>query len=297
MALEDPPVVQAPTGNTTSATRNQSTSLRRALEVLDFLAGPHVDGAGVTLGELCSGTGLNKSTALRLLGPLSEVRLVRQDPETRRWGLGPHTSYLGQVFLERLDLPAMARPALKRLSVETGETAHLVVLDGLEVTYVDKVEATSSSVRMISRIGARQPLHCTGVGKCFLAYSDEELLEEVLSHGLPARTDRTITVPGNLRTEVDRVRAAGYSVDDAENEPHIRCVAAPIFQADGSIGAVLSVAGPTNRVTFERVDELSVRVREAAEEVTRQLGGQAPPAPTLVKPPLKTSGSIERGQK
>lgn len=254
--------------------RNQSASLRRALEVLDFLAGPRVDSGGVTLAELCSGTGLNKSTALRLLAPLAEARLVRQSAETRRWSLGPQTAYLGQMFLERLDLPSMARPSLQRLSRLTGETAHMVVLEGTQVCYVDKVEAMDSSVRMISRIGARQQLHSTGVGKCFLAYSEDALLEQVILEGLVAKTDRTITNPKTLRAELARIRAVGYAVDDVENEAHIRCVAAPIFQAEGQICAALSIAGPTNRVDTARVDDLAIHVRAAADEVTHQLGGK-----------------------
>jgi IclR family acetate operon transcriptional repressor len=257
--------------------RNRSTSLRRALDLLDYLAGPHVDSGGAALAELCRGTGLNKSTALRLLAPLAEARLVRQDPDSRRWALGPKTAYLGQMFLERLDLPQLARPSLKRLSRTTGETAHMVVLEGIQVCYVDKVEATESSVRMISRIGARQPLHCTGVGKCFLAYSDESLFDRVVQEGLVAKTERTITDPDQLRAELTQIEANGYAVDDVENEAHIRCVAAPIFQADGQICAALSVAGPTNRVTADRVEELSESVRDAAAEVTRELGAEAPP--------------------
>ena len=261
--------------------RNQSASLRRALEVLDFLAGPHVDPGGASLAELCQGTGLNKSTALRLLGPLAEARLVRQVSETRRWSLGPHTAYLGQIFLERLDLPAMARPSLRDLSRITGETAHMVVLEDTQVCYVAKVEATDTSVWMISRIGARQPLYCTGVGKCFLAHGDEALLERVIDEGLVPKTERTITDPKVLRLELGRIRAAGYAVDDVENEAHIRCVAAPIFGADGQVCAALSVAGPTTRVTEERVAELADQVRAAAAEVTRQLGGTVDnPRPT-----------------
>ena len=270
----------ASTGGGTSG-RNQSASLRRALGVLDFLAGPDVDSAGASLAELCQRTGFNKSTALRLLGPLAEARLVQQGTETRRWSLGPHTAYLGQMFLERLDLPSMAHPSLRQLSRLTGETAHMVVLEDTQVCYVDKVEATDTSVWMISRIGARQPVYCTGVGKCFLAFGDDALLERVIDEGLVPRTEQTITDPDALRLELDRIRAAGYAVDDVENEAHIRCVAAPVFGADGQVCAALSVAGPTTRVTEERVAELAYQVCAAAAEVTRQLGGTVDaPRPT-----------------
>jgi IclR family transcriptional regulator, acetate operon repressor len=256
-------------------TRNNSSSLRRALALLDYLATAEVGASGVSLAEFAAGTGLNRSTVLRLLAPLEEFRLVEQDAATKHWRLGPHIAYLGQVYLERLDLRRVAHPALQELARSTGETAHLVVLDVPEVVYIDKVES-ESSVRMISRIGARQPAYSTGVGKAFLAFGPEEAVAGVVVAGLPARTPRTITDEASLRAELDRIRSAGYAVDDVENEADIRCVAAPVFGATGAVTASLSVAGPSSRVSSERVDELAVQVRRAADQVTDRLGGRGP---------------------
>lgn len=255
------------------ARRNSSASLRRALALLDYLAGAEVRTSGASLAELAVGTGLNKSTVLRLLAPLEEFRLVEQDATSKHWGLGPHTAYLGQVYLERLDLRQVAHPALEELAHATGEVAHLVVLDVPEVVYIDKVES-AFSVRMISRIGARQPAHSSGVGKAFLAFGPEEVVAAVVAAGLPARTPRTITDEASLRAELERIRSVGYSVDDVENEADIRCVAAPVFGAAGEVCAALSVAGPSSRVTSERVAELAVHVCRAADQVTDRLGGR-----------------------
>lgn len=255
------------------ARRNSSASLRRALALLDYLGSAEVGPAGAAIAEIATGTGLNKSTALRLLAPLAEFRLVEQDRDRKLWRLGPQTAYLGQVYLERLDLRRVAHAGLKELASSTGETAHLVVLDVPEVVYIDKVES-DSSVRMISRIGARQPAHSSGVGKAFLAFGPEDIVAAVIAAGLPARTPRTITDEASLRAELDWIRSVGYAVDDVENEADIRCVAAPVFSAAGDVCAALSVAGPTSRVTSERVEDLAVHVRRAAEQVTKRLGGR-----------------------
>ena len=76
------------------ATRNNSASLRRALALLDYLGSAAVGPAGAAIAEIATGTGLNKSTALRLIAPLAEYRLVEQDQERKLWRLGPQTAYL-----------------------------------------------------------------------------------------------------------------------------------------------------------------------------------------------------------
>jgi DNA-binding IclR family transcriptional regulator len=150
---------------------------------------------------------------------------------------------------------------------------HLVTFDpaSAEVVYIDKVES-AQPVRMHSRIGSRQPAHCTAVGKVFLAHAAEEIVEKVIASGLPSRTDRTITSPQRLRTELGTVRLQGYAVDDIENEPDIRCVAAPVFDHGGTVVTAVSVSGPASRVTRERTAELAALLLESTAEISRGLG-------------------------
>ncbi|MQA27909.1 MAG: helix-turn-helix domain-containing protein, partial [Micromonosporaceae bacterium] len=236
-----------------TASRNNSSSLRRALGVLDYLAS---DPAGADLGELSGGLGLPKPTLLRLLAPLREARLVEPHGESGRYRLGPQTARLGQLYLERMDLRAVAAGALKRLASTCGETAHLGVPDPPWVVYVDKVEC-AHPVRMVSRIGARQPMHSTALGKAWLAHAGEEAVARVIDAGLERRTPGTITAPSRLREELSRVRATGHAVDDVENERDIRCVAAPLFDHTRRPVAAVSVAGPDFRLTAARVPELA----------------------------------------
>lgn len=261
----------------TSAGRNNSASLRRALGIVLWLGGER-DGAsevdvrrGAGLAELAEALGENKSTLSRLLTPLCEARLVQQDPDTGRYRLGWRTAALGQAYLEGLDLRGAAREVLQRLVDETGETVHLVVPDLPEVVYVDKVD-TPNPVRMYSRIGNRQPAYSTSVGKALLAHSGDEALLSVVENGLPMRTPRTRTTEQALRADLAGIRERGYSVDDIENEPDIRCVGAAVFDHTGQVSAAISVSGPATRVTTDRVAELGRRVRAAADEVSVMLG-------------------------
>ncbi|MEV4199318.1 IclR family transcriptional regulator [Micromonospora globbae] len=253
--------------------RNNSSSLRRALAVLDYVARFDQQPGGAHLSELAAGVKLNKSTLLRLLAPLVDAGLVWKDPTTGRYQLGPHTAYLGGVYLERLDCRAAAHDVLASLVDRTGETAHLVLIDKLEVVYVDKVESPNT-IRMHSRIGTRQPLYSTSVGKALLAHLPPTVLADVIAGGMTQRTPNTITDEARLRSQLDLIQEHGYAVDDMENETGIRCVGAAIFDNLGHAIAALSVSGPDGRLTRDRVAEIGAAVTHAANEVSRRLGSR-----------------------
>ena len=194
-----------------AAPRNRSSSLRRAIAVLDFVADFQNHKGGLRLGDLAVGLGLPKSTLVRLLAPLIESGLVSMAADTGRYRLGPRTAYLGGIYLEQLDLRSTARDVLADLVSQSGETAHLVVRDGLEIVYIDKVESPKAT-SVSSRIGSRQPLYCTAVGKAFLAHLPELFIMDVEAAGMLARTPNTLTTHAELRRELALVSARGYSV-------------------------------------------------------------------------------------
>ncbi|WP_327089983.1 IclR family transcriptional regulator [Nonomuraea sp. NBC_01738] len=243
--------------------RNQSASLRRALVVLEHVR----DHGGLTLTQLADAVGLTKSTVLRLAAPLVETGLLERDGKSGAYRLGHGSLRLGQAYLASLDLRAVAAGESRRLLEEFGETVHLVVHEPPHVVYIDKLENTAN-VRMASRIGSRAPLHSTGVGKAILAWQPQDAIPAEL----PAVTGHTITDPVRLAADLARVRQRGYAVDDRENEPEVRCVAAPIFDHTDTVHAAISVAGLTSRVTAARVRELGPAVAAAAARISRKLG-------------------------
>lgn len=253
--------------------RNSSASLRRALGVLLQLAEDTGDPRGSSLSELAEVLTMNKSTLLRLLAPLCEVRLVEQDADSGRYRLGWRTAQLGHLYLERLDLRDTAHDVLQALMRRTGETVHLVIADLPEVVYVDKVE-TPQPVRMHSRIGSRQPAYCTAVGKAMLAHADDAAVARTIGLGLPMRTPNTLTTAAALRADLTAVRRRGYAIDEAENEADIRCVAAAVFDHTGAANCAISVSGPASRISRDMVPELGGLVSEAAAEVSRRLGAR-----------------------
>lgn len=250
--------------------RNRSMSVRRALGLLLFV-GEHDDPRGVTLKDVATGLDLNKSTALRLFEPLIDFGLVSQDDETGRFRLGARVVSLGQSFLSKVDLRAIAHPALRGLMTDTGETVHLTIYDHPDVVYVDKVESPNV-VHMRSEIGKRMPAYSTATGKAFLAHLPAGRVSDAIARGLPRRTANTITTADDLLAELATVREQGWAVDNVENEDGVRCVGAPILDHLGAVVAALSVSGPTMRVTEDRVPELGAQVKAVAEEISHRIG-------------------------
>ncbi|MFF3375522.1 IclR family transcriptional regulator [Streptomyces sp. NPDC002680] len=254
-----------------SARRNQSSSLRRALTVLEHVRDHAGPGRGISLTRLAEDLGINKSTVLRLAAPLIDADLLVRDRETGWFRLGHGTLRLGQSYLSSLDLRTVATEPLRLLQHAVGETCHLVVYQPPDIVYIDKVE-NETNVRMASRVGSRVPAYRTAVGKAILAWLGEEEFQVVVAAGMPPVTPHTTTDPQRLRAELDRVRREGYAIDDRENEPEVRCVAAPVFDhTDAAVGAV-SVSGLTTRMTPTRVREVGPMVVRTGLEISHVLG-------------------------
>jgi IclR family acetate operon transcriptional repressor len=257
---------------TVSGPRNNSSSLRRALRLLDYVAenGP---GDAITLSRAAADLGLSASTVLRLAAPLIDERLLSRDPATGTFRLGDGVLRLGQQFLEGLDLRQVAAPYLRALLKIVGETCHLVIPDGLEVVYIDKVEAFSS-VRMASRIGRRMPMQSTAVGKAIIAASGPELLRDVLESGLQPVTERSITEKDMFIAEIKGSRQRGYAIDDRQNEPEVRCVASVIFNHSEEVVGAISVSALSSRMSVRRVREVGPLVRRAGLQISTAMGSR-----------------------
>lgn len=253
--------------------RNSSASVRKALALLAVVAEQSGGTEGLGLTELTKLSGLNKSTLLRLAAPLMDENLLERDNISGRFRLGHGSLRLGQRYLDGLDLRSVANAELRLLMRATESTCHLVVLSGQDVVYLDKVE-DEATVRMASRVGATMPAYCTAVGKAILAFSPQEVVGEVLSGELLPITDRTITDPEQLLQEFAAIRRRGYSIDDRENEPEVRCVAAPIFGHDDHVVAALSVSSLSSRMTAKRVREVGPMAAECSLRISAKLGSR-----------------------
>lgn len=234
-------------------------SLARGLDALDLM---RARAEPMRLTDLAEALGVDKSNATHLLKTLVASGYALQD-ENRRYRVSDKLAGVarGQHSPEQIVAVKEAwRPVLERLVSTTGECAHLAVLVGSRVWYIDKVDS-ALPLKVDHPIGALSPLHCTALGKAFLAFGGASLPDE-----LKAYTPKTPTTPRAVQDEIARTRARGYAIDDEEFAQGVRCVARPVYDADGAMIAAIGVSGPSVRVDDEKLQELGRIVASAAIE-------------------------------
>ena len=220
------------------ATRHVA-AVERAVAVLDALA---EDGSELGTNELARRTGLHPSTVSRLLSTLAEAGLVEHVEDTGRYRLGIRLLQLGNAVLAGLDLREVARPELRALVAETGETATLSAPGDPDAVTVDFVQS-GSSVQSVATLGRPSVAHATATGKVALAFGQVEL-----PHGrLAAFTPRTTTDRAALAAEIETVRKQGWAEALGEREEDLNAIAAPVYGSRGELAAILGLQGPASR--------------------------------------------------
>jgi IclR family transcriptional regulator, pca regulon regulatory protein len=255
-------------------TTGTSQSLERGLAILSSFDA-HRSLIGVS--ELSRGLDLSRSTAHRYVTTLAKLGYLQQDPETKRYRLGPKVLDLGFSALNSMDLLEISAPHLRQLSDETQHTVNLAILDGTEVVYIERCRTTRPGQQEIDlnlHVGARLPAYCTAMGKAILAFVPEERLETIIDRiDFAPRGPNTITDAKSFRKELAKIRASGISVNDEELAYGLRSIGAPIHSYSGEVVAALNLA--IHR-TMGSMDELIARfgpaVTQAAQDISRSMG-------------------------
>jgi DNA-binding IclR family transcriptional regulator len=218
----------------------------------------------LTVVELASATGLNRSTAWRLLATLDQHGLVERDPVTQRYSVG--YAILQMAAAGDYDaLVRRARPVLERLALDTGETVNLAVAKRFNLVYVDQVEAPQ--VMSPNWLGRSVALHATSSGKAFLAWLPPEEREALIPARLKRFTATTITTRRELEGELDAVRRDGYSICVGELEETLYGASAAVLNERERPVAIVSVWGPEHRVFRERLPQIGIEAVRAAAKI------------------------------
>ena len=242
-------------------------SVERALDILEFV-GRSVGELGVS--EIGAATGLSAGTVHRLLATLGSRGYVHRNTETRRYALGLKSLTMATVARERVSDTAL--PFLEELAEVSRETANLAILEGNSAMYIEQAAPPTRMLRIFTEPGNRVSLHACGTGKVLLAYQPPRLLDLLVNRLEMARhTASTITDPGQLRSELQQIRRQGYAVDFGEQEDGVRCLAAPVFGADGDIFAAMSLSGPSSRLESHRADSLVPQLKRISKALTEKL--------------------------
>jgi DNA-binding IclR family transcriptional regulator len=244
------------------------TALRRGLELLNLFSKAQ---GRLTATQVAKLSGLPISTVHRFLSNLVSAGFLIGS-RGGGYHLGIACFSLGQSALGHFDLRRLSFPYLQELNRKSRETIHLTVRYELSAVYVEKLDSPEP-LRIHSHIGAAFPLYCTAVGKVMLAFMGSEAQAEILAQLEMRRlTQNTISNVQELKTHLLGIRRAGYARDLEENELHIRCVAAPIWDHTGAVNASLSITGPVVRMPISRIRQLAPLVQNAGLGISRELG-------------------------
>lgn len=268
---EDEPVVTGAVRKERGQDRGSLKSMQKLMAVLDCFS---VYEQSLTLAEIASRCDIPKTTAHRLVTSLREVKLIEQDRERDRYRMGIRLFELGSIVLANLDIFSRSRHVVQRLMNATGEDSHLCVFDGTNMISVEHIEPGSGRVNWTTTLSI-SPAYCTGVGKAVLGFQDPLVVAKIIRGGLRPFSPTTITDPDKLIADLEATRERGYSIDDGEHQPQIRCIAAPIQNVTGRYYAAISASGPKERMTNEKLLSVLPLVKAAAEEISR-LSGYAP---------------------
>lgn len=232
----------------------------------------------IGVSELSQRLMMSKATTYRFLQTMRTLGYVSQEEEADRYSLTLKLFELGAKSLEDVDLINLADKEMRLISEQTNEALHLGALDENGIIYIHKIDS-NYNLRMQSKIGRRNPLYSTAIGKVLLSAKDETFIREALSDvEFIKHTEKTLENVEQLLSELEVVKKNHYAEDNQEQEPGLRCIAAPIYDRFGEIIAGLSISFPTIRFDEKRMPYYVGLLHQAGKNISSQLGYQDYPA-------------------
>ncbi|MEO8856024.1 MAG: IclR family transcriptional regulator [Burkholderiaceae bacterium] len=229
------------------------TPVHKSMQLLDAL----VAGNGpMSLAELACCTALPKTTAFRYLYTLRASGFVGYDERTERYVIGPRVAVTQPLPGPAERIKTLAQPTMRRLQRQFNETVNLAIRDGNEIVYIDMV-GSSRLIHAEAKIGARDPLYCTALGKAILLTLGVSEVDRSVPRRMVARTPHTITNRERLLDEIAQSATRKYALDMEENEVGARCVAAAIGDPMGGAAiAAISISGPCKLMTSDTLERM-----------------------------------------
>lgn len=239
--------------------------IERMFMLMDVLASRE---EAISLKEISERTGLHPSTTHRLLNDLATGRFIDR-PQSGCYRLGMRLLELGNLVKNRLNVRDVALVPMRDLHKLIQQPVNLSMRQGDEIVYIERAYSERSGMQVVRAIGGRAPLHLTSVGKLFLAADDPQRVRNYATRtGLSGHTKNSLTQLPALERELAKVRQYGNAHDNEELELGVRCMAAGIYDDQGTLVAGLSISAPAGRLE----DEWLPKLQATALEISRTLG-------------------------
>lgn len=250
-----------------SSEKSTAPALTKGFAILDLVAKE----PGLGFAAIRRRLDLPNSSCHHLISTLCQLGALQMQPD-RGYVLGLRLFELGTIAAGQRRLEELALPALKELAHAVQLTCHLGVMEGAEAVYLSKIEG-NSRIHINTWPGKRLSLHSSSLGKVLLAWLPQTELEDKLGTIVWERkTARTITDPGQFHDCLQAVRQQGWALDDGEDIPNIRCVAAPVLDMKGQVVAAISAVGTVLDLEESQIEALAAQVCAAAREISLNLG-------------------------
>ncbi len=250
---------------------NKSSNMSSVENALKILESFTIDQTEKRVTQIANDLDIGKSSVSRLLKTLQSRGYVKKNPETQKYSLGTKILTLYSSLMSEMEVVKEAHPILEELAHETAESVQLAELEGSDVIYMEQIKS-SFPIQVFAHIGRINPIHCTSSGKLLLAYQEVETIEEILSKELKKYTSSTITDVNTLKKELLEIRSLGYCFIENEFIDGIVSIAAPIRDYNKNVIAAVSLVGPIQRISGDKVQRFINKVVEAAKNISLQMG-------------------------
>lgn len=247
-----------------------SSTVAKALTLLDFFSEEQPE---LGLSDLARKSKIDKATVHRMLSVMSDAGLVEQRSETKLYRLGAGILRLASIREACFPVTSILEDALEELTNSTGETAHASMISGKVLATVGIRESHKSS-RVSLEEGQALLYHGTASGLATLAFSEDTLVDRVLSTELEKHTEFTDTDPEVIRNKLKEILERGYSIADQTYEEDVYGIAAPLFDQSGIAIGALAVATPAHRITDDVKQLIVSELTRVAKDVTSRIGGR-----------------------
>jgi DNA-binding IclR family transcriptional regulator len=249
-------------------------ALDRGLTILEMVSKSR---SGLTFSQLARRLDFPKSSIHSILVTFERLGYLHRSETTGRYACGMKLAEIANMAFDGTGMREKASPLLRSLSERTGLTVHLAILEGQEATLIAKA-ATVAGQHVATWAGKRLDVHCTSLGKCLIAYLEEPQIDEIIRRrGLLRHNENTIRSARKLKEDLERTRARGFALDDQEEEIGMRCVGAPVFNADGRVIAAVSLSATVEQIGPENQKELITELQHTAVAISDRLGWTGQP--------------------
>lgn len=243
------------------------TSVQKCFRIIEELS-KH---KGMGVSELAGRVDMDRSAVYRFLATLRELGYVTE--ENAQYRLSYRIFELGMRWGNSIEIKKVALPYMSELSKSYNETVNLGMFVDDSMIYIEKIE-TTAALRTDLVVGYRMNLYCTALGKAILAHLPQKMRDRLVKEmELKPVSPNTITDKTALPAHLQKIRERGYSIDDQEFDPHIICVAAPVFTYSDYPTYAISVAGPASRMPPDRIARIGNDLLAVCSRLSEHLGG------------------------